>query len=167
MWQRGGWGETRIGILTLHADIVPESEFSALAPDGISIHAARIPFGGYRAGGTMDTTIAENPVRAIADPPAIDDAAEMLAMAPLHAMVFGFTSSSYVRGAADDAALKSRLEARTQRIPVVIPCTAAATALVALSANRVALTSPPCFAAQMDQQGSPYFQSQGLETVYS
>lgn len=67
MWQPDGWGQTRIGLLTPHADIVPEAEFSALAPDGISIHATRIPFGGYKPGGTMDPTIAEDPVRAIAD----------------------------------------------------------------------------------------------------
>jgi maleate isomerase len=167
MWQPDGWGQTRIGILTPHADIVPETEFNALAPGGISIHAARIPFGGYKPGGTMDPTIAEDPVRAIADPPAVDDAAEMLAMAPLHAIVFGFTSSSFVRGAADDAALKSRLETRTRGIPVVITCAAAATALAALSAKRVALISPPWFSAGMAQQGARYFQSQGLEVVYS
>jgi maleate isomerase len=107
MWQPDGWGRTRIGVLTPHADIVPETEFNALAPDGVSIHAARVPFGSYKPGGTMDATIADSPVRAFADPPAVDDAAEMLAMAPLHAIVFGFTSSSYLRGAADDAALKS------------------------------------------------------------
>ena len=162
MWQPDGWGQTRIGLLTPHADIVPEAEFSALAPDGISIHATRIPFGGYKPGGTMDPTIAEDPVRAIADPPAVDDAAEMLAMAPLHAIVFGFTSSSFVRGAADDAALKSRLETRTRGIPVVITCAAAATALAALSAKRVALISPPWFSGEMAQQGARYFQSQGL-----
>ena len=167
MWQPDGWGRTRIGVLTPHADIVPETEFNALAPDGISIHAARVPFGGYKPGGTMDPTIADNPVRAFADAPAVDDAAEMLAMAPLHAIVFGFTSSSYVRGAADDAALKFRLEARTRNIPVIIPCAAAVTALTALSAKRVALISPPWFSAEMDQQGIRYFQSQGFEVVYS
>jgi maleate isomerase len=145
MWQPDGWGETRIGLLTPHADIVPEAEFRALAPDGISIHAARIPFGAYKPGGTMDATIADAPVRAMADPPAVDDAAEMLAMAPLHAIVFGFTSSSFMRCAADDAALKSRLETRTRGIPVVITCAAAATAMAALSAKRVALISPPWF----------------------
>ena len=167
MWQPDGWGQTRIGLLTPHGDIVPEAEFSALAPDGISIHATRIPFGGYKPGGTMDPTIAEDPVRAIADPPAVDDAAEMLAMAPLHAIVFGFTSSSFVRGAADDAALKSRLETRTRGIPVVITCAAAATALTALSAKRVALISPPWFSGEMAQQGARYFQSRGFEAVYS
>jgi maleate cis-trans isomerase len=167
MFQPDGWGQTRIGLLTPHADVVPEAEFSALAPDGISIHATRIPFSGYKPGGTMDPTIAEDPVRAIADPPAVDDAAEMLAMAPLHAIVFGFTSSSYVRGAADDAALKSRLETRTRGIPVVITCAAAASALAALSAKRVALISPPWFSAEMAQLGARYFQSQGFEAVYT
>jgi maleate isomerase len=66
-----------------------------------------------------------------------------------------------------DAALKSRLEARTRGIPVVIPCTAAVSALAGLSAARVALTSPPWFSAEMDQQGVRYFQSQGFEVVYS
>ena len=50
------WGQTRIGVLTPHTDIVPEAEFNALATAGISIHVARIPFGGYRPGGMMDPT---------------------------------------------------------------------------------------------------------------
>jgi hypothetical protein len=50
--------------------------------------------------------IADDPVRAFADPPLVDDAAELLASAPLHAIAYGFTSSSYVRDAADDAKLK-------------------------------------------------------------
>src|SRR5437868_12452980 len=99
----------------------------------------------------MEPTIADAPVRAMADPPAVDDAADMLAMAPLHAIIFGFTSSSYVRGAADDAALKSRLEARSRRIPVVITCAAAAIAQAALSAKRAALDSPPRVSRQMAQ----------------
>jgi maleate isomerase len=167
MFQPDGWGQTRIGVLTPHADVVPEAEFNALAPDGVSIHAARVPFGGYKPGGVMDPTIAASHVRAFADPPAVDDAAAMLAMAPLHAIVFAFTSSSYMRGAADDAALRSRLETRTRGVPVIIPCAAAVAALGALSARRVALISPPWFSAEMDQQGVKYFRSQGLEVVYS
>src|SRR3954452_4191819 len=139
MWQQDGWGQIRIGVLTPNGDVVPEAELNALAPDGISIHSTRIPFGSYGPGGTMDPTLSADPVRAIADPPAVDDAAEMLAMAPLHAIIFGFTSSSFVRGAADDAALKARLEARTRGIPVVVTCAAAAMAFRALAATRVAL----------------------------
>ena len=167
MWQSDGYGQTRIGVLAPHADVIPEAELNALAPDGVSIHAARVPFGGYKPGGVMDQTIAGNAVRAFADPPAVDEAAEMLALAPLHAIIFGFTSSSYVRGARDDAALKSRLESRTRGIPVIIPCAAAVIALAALSAKRVALVSPPWFSAEMDRQGVSYFQSQGLQVVSS
>ena len=94
MWQPDGWARTRIGVLTPHADVWSEAEFSAMAPDGISIHAARIPFGAYKPGGTMDRTIADDPVRAFADPPLVDDAAELLASAPLHAIAYGFNSSS-------------------------------------------------------------------------
>ena len=123
MWQPDGWGwRARIGVLTPHADIGPEAEFHAMAPEGVSIHAARVPFGVMAPGGAMNPTIALEPVRAFADPPHVDAAAELLAAAPLHAITFGFTSSSYVRGAADDAELKARLEGRTRGIPVVITC---------------------------------------------
>ena len=167
MWQPDGWAQTRIGVLTPHADVVPETEFGALAPEGISIHAMRVPFGAHKAGGTMDWTIADDPVRAFAEPPFVDDAAELLAAAPLHAIVYAFTSSSYVRGAADDAALKARLERRTRGIPVIIPCAAAVTALTVLTAKRLALISPPWFSEEMDQRGARYFQGEGFEVVQS
>jgi maleate isomerase len=167
MWQPDGWARTRIGLLTPHADVWAEAEFGAMAPDGISIHAARVPFGAYKPGGIMDRTIADDPVRAFADPPLVDDAAELLASAPLHAIAYGFTSSSYVRGADDDAKLKERLERRTRGIPVVITCAAAISALMALGVTRIAVISPPWFSAEMDQQGARYFQSQGFEVVHT
>src|SRR5262249_30529874 len=130
-------------------------------------HSARVRFGAYKPGGMMDRTIANDPVRAFAEPPLVDDAAELLAAAPLHAIVYGFTSSSYVRGAADDAALKARLEKRTRSIPVIIPCAAAVTALTVLAAKRLALISPPWFSGEMDEQGARYFQSQGFDVVHN
>ena len=167
MWQPDGWGQTRIGVLTPHFDIVPETEFNALAPASVSIHAARVHFGAYKPGEAMGRTIAGDPVRAFAEPPLVDEAAELLAAGPLHAIVYGFTSSSYVRGAADDAALKSRLETRTRNIPVIIPSAAAVAALTRLTAKRLALISPPWFSAEVVQKGTSYFQSQGFEVIHS
>ena len=115
----------------------------------------------------MDPTIAEGHVRAFADPPLIDDAAELLAAAPLHAIVFGFISSSYVRGAADDAALKRRLEERTRGIPVVIPCAAAALALTVLGVKRLAVIDPPWFSAELSRQGAIYFQAHEFGVVHN
>jgi maleate isomerase len=167
MWRPDGWARTRIGVLTPHADVWPEAEFRAMAPDGISIHAARVPFGAYKPDGTMDPTMADDPARAFAAPPLVDNAAELLASAPLDAIAYGFTSSSYLRGAADDARLKERLEKRTRGIPVVITCASAVTALMALGVTRLALVSPPWFSTEIDQQGARYFQSQGFEVVRS
>src|SRR5215204_1220390 len=115
MWQPDGWAwRARLGLLMQPADIGPESEFRVMAPDGVSIHAARIPLQMTAPGAATDSA------SAYAAGPGVDEAAALLAAAPLHAIVFCFTSSSYVRGAAADAALKARLEQRTRGIPVVI-----------------------------------------------
>lgn len=169
MWQPDGWGwRARIGVLTPHGDVGPECEFRAMAPEGVSIHAARVPLGAYVRGkaGTLDRTIAHDAVRAFAEPPLVDDAAELLSAAPLHAIAFAFTSSSYVRGAADDAALQARLEARAQGVPVVVTCAAAVLALAALGVRRLALIDPPWFSAELNAQGAAYFQGQGLDVVH-
>src|SRR5215212_5702791 len=80
MWQSDGWDvRVRIGVLTPHADVGPESELRAMAPDGVGIHASRVPFGAMGAGGTMDPTIPLAPVAAFAEPPHIDDATALLA----------------------------------------------------------------------------------------
>ena len=45
-WKRDGWeASVRIGVLTPHADVGPESELQAMAPPGVAIHATRVPFG--------------------------------------------------------------------------------------------------------------------------
>jgi len=167
MWQPDGWAQTRIGVLTPELDVCPEAEFRALAGTAISIHAARVRQKTYDPAEAAGRTIATDRVRAFADPPLVDAAAESLAAAPLHAIAYCFTSSSYVRGAADDAALKSRLERRTRGIPVAITATAAVAALSALSVRRLAIVSPPWFSTELDRQGARYFESQGFEVVHS
>jgi maleate isomerase len=76
-------------------------------------------------------------------------------------------SSSYLRGAADDAALKKRLESCTRGIPVVIPCTAAVLALTSLGVTKLALINPPWFSVELSQQGAGYFQGKGFEVVHN
>ena len=70
-WEPDGWdARARIGVLTPHADVGPESELQAMAPAGVTIHATRVPFGAMAPGGAMDATIALSPVRSFASPPA-------------------------------------------------------------------------------------------------
>ena len=168
MWQPDGWSvRARLGVIVPHAAVGTESELQAMAPPGVSIHATRVPLGVMRAGGVMDPTIALEPVRAFADPPLVDDAAELLASAPLHAIGFGFTSSSYVRGAADDEALRERLEARARGIPVAITSLSAVLGLRALGAARVALVEPPWFSPELTSLGADYFRAHGFEVVFA
>lgn len=167
MWRPDGAGwRARIGVLTPHLDPVPESEFQAIAPEGVSIHATRVPLGIVGPNGQIIPQVGPDVAQAFAEPPHVDNAAALLAAASLHVIVYAFTSSSYILGPNADAALKARLEARTQGIPVVISTSAACLALRALGARRIALIHPPWFTAETDQLGVQYFQSQGFDVVH-
>jgi maleate isomerase len=167
-WKRDGWeARVRIGVLTPHADVGPESELKAMAPPGVAIHATRVPFGAMAAGGAMDPTIPLAPVRTFAEPPHVDDAAELLAGAPLDAIAYGFTSSAYVIGVEGEVEMIARLERRTRGIPVVAVCRAAVEGLRVLGARRIALVDPPWFDTELNAFGRGYYESAGFEVVYS
>jgi maleate isomerase len=167
-WKRDGWEATvRIGVLTPHADVGPESELQAMAPPGVAIHATRVPFGAMASSGVMDPTIPLAPVRAFAEPPHVDNAAELLAAAPLDAIAYGFTSSAYVIGVEGEAEMIARLERRTRGIPVVATCKAAVEGLRVLGARRIALIDPPWFDTELNELGERYYESAGFEVVYS
>ncbi|WP_232660964.1 maleate cis-trans isomerase family protein [Pseudonocardia sp. TRM90224] len=166
MWHVDGWDVTwRLGVLTPHADVGPESELRAMAPADVGIHAARVPFGAMGPGGVMDPTIPLAPVRAFVEPPGIDDAVALLGAAPLSAIGFGFTSSAYVVGARGEAAMVERLSARTDGIPVVTTCAAAATALRAFGVERVAAVHPPWFDVALNELGHDYYRAAGFDVV--
>jgi maleate isomerase len=168
MWQSDGLGwRARIGLLVAHLDVAPESEFQAMAPAGVSLHAARVPLGVVGPSGEIASKAGPEAVRAFAESPLLDSAAELLAAARLHAIVYAFTSSSYLLGAEADAALKVRLEQRTGGVPVVIACASAVLALRASQVRRLALISPPWFPAELDAMGADYFRGQGFDVVYS
>jgi maleate isomerase len=162
-----GWdARTRLGVLTPHADVGPESELQAMAPEGVRIHAARVPFAAMAPGGAMDPTIAHAPVRAFAAPPHVDDAAERLAAAPVQAIGFGFTSSAYLIGAREEAAMLARLETRTRGIPVVATCSSAIEALKLMGADKLALLDPPWFDPTLNAAGKAYYEAAGFEVVF-
>lgn len=166
-WRRDGWdAATRLGVLTPHADVGPESELQAMAPDGVVVHAARVRFGAMAPGGAMDPTIPLAPVRAFAEPPHVDEAAELLAAAPVSAIGFGFTSSAYVIGADGEASMVSRLQERTGGVPVVASTAASVQALRALGAERPALVQPPWFDAELTRLAAEYFLSQDFDVRF-
>ncbi|MFH8930718.1 aspartate racemase/maleate isomerase family protein [Streptomyces pristinaespiralis] len=168
MWQNDGWNvRVRLGVLTPHADVGPESELRAMAPADVGIHAARVPFGAMRPGGGMDETIPLAPVRAFADPPYVDEATERLAAAPVAAIGFAFTSSAYVIGASAEEAMLERLCTRAGGVPVVATCAAMVDALHSVGASRLALVDPPWFDTELNALGRRYYQGTGFEVPFS
>jgi maleate cis-trans isomerase len=130
-WQSDGMGSTgRIGVLTPDFDPVPESEMSAMAPPGISIHASRVPYASLPPG---------DRARTFAEPPRIDTAVELLAGLTPNVIVYAYTGTSYLLGAEADEALRARLEKRAGGIPVVLTASAASEALRLLRVRRLAL----------------------------
>src|SRR5262249_42794973 len=123
-----------------------------MAPDGVSVHAARVPL--------VD-------LRTSSDPPGPDDAVEQLARLPLHSIVFAFTTTSYLLGTEGEQALTERLEKRSKGIPVLLPTIAAVAAFRALAVRRIALFHPPWFTDDVVQKGVGYFQNQGFEVVHA
>jgi maleate isomerase len=165
MWEPDGWGwRARIGLLIPHGDVNPEGEFRAMAPEGVSVHGARVQFGAMRAG-LMDPTIPLAPVQAIVEPPAIDDATRLLADAPVHVIGFAFTSSSYATSEDDDRRLAERLEESCDGQPVLITGTSALAALRSLGIQRLALVDPPWFDDDLNEAGRRYFERAGIEVV--
>jgi maleate isomerase len=151
-WKRDGAGlRARIGVLTPDFDPVPESELSALAPPGVSIHASRV-------------VRAQTPA-AFAEPPHVDAAAERLADLAPHAIVFAYTGSSYALGPDADSPTRRRLEERAHGVPVILTCLAATTALRAFGAKRIALVHPPWFSADTSDLGRAYFTREGFDVV--
>lgn len=161
----GSATRARIGVLTPHLDAVPESEFQALAPAGVSIHSARVPLGMVGPDGEIIPHVDADIARAFAAPPAVDNAASLLSAVNPNAIVFAFTSSSYILGAGEDAKLRERLELRTKNVPVIIQSAALVVALQALRAERIALIHPPWFSDDLDALGVAYFQDQGIEVL--
>jgi maleate isomerase len=165
-WRPDGWdARTRIGVLAPHADVGPESELQAMAPEGVRIHGARVPFAAMGPGGAMDRTIPHAPVRAFAEPPHIDEAAALLADAPVDAIAIGFTSSAYVLGLAGEVAVTERLMERTGGIPVVATCPSIVAGLRELGAARIAMFDPPWFDAELTALGRELYAGEGFDVV--
>ena len=88
MWQPDGTGvDAKIGILTPHMDPVPESELMALAPQGVSIHAARVPLGMVGPDGKIIPIVGPDIARAFSEPPEVDHAVSLLAPLELSAII--------------------------------------------------------------------------------
>jgi arylmalonate decarboxylase len=121
-----GW-RGRIGLVSPSTNTTLEPEFWRLAPEGVSVHVARV----YQAGPQEPSTY-----RRMADD--IATAATLLATAEVDVIAFGCTSCTYFVPPEEIRATM----AEKARCPTVLTADAVVDALRALKVRKLALASP-------------------------
>lgn len=150
VFEPDGWdARLRVGLLVPDGDIGPESEWSAIAPDGVAVNASRFrfPVGAVEAAADQ---IAIAPVEFVAAPGPLDDAIGLLNPPWIDIYSLAFTSTSYV---GDDADLIARLSERAGGKPVVTTGQALLAAVEHFEASKVLLVDPPWFPAELTELG--------------
>jgi maleate isomerase len=148
----------RIGVLTPHAAIGPEEELPAMAPGRVVARVVRI---------TTDAAPAQPPaLRALTIPQVLDHAAGMLAEDSVDVVGYASTTTAYVVGFEEEAAIAARVSALLD-VPAAATCASAVLALRVLRAERVALIGAPWFEPELNKLGAAYFRGQGFDVVSS
>lgn len=158
MTQQDNWGwRARIGLFIVGNEAVPEAEWWAMAPPGVSVHAARVtasaPWARWRENRT-EVDLADDLMRGC----------RQFAAMRLSAVVLAHTTSSVVGGKGWDAATAAGLSAALGRGTVAT--TNGADTIAALHASGVKrpfLVLPPWFPDGTIAQAAHYYAAQGLE----
>jgi len=122
----------RIGLIFMASSIVMESEMWAMAPKGVSVHTTRIKLPKVTVEG----------IQAMMDAPELEQAARLLASAPIDVLCFGGTSASFLHGTAYDKALIAKMKDWAPGIAVNTASTASLAGLKAVGAGPVVLATP-------------------------
>jgi maleate isomerase len=154
-----------VGVVTPHAAAGPEVELPAMTRDRVatvvvrtealldaSRQPSRIPPADHRD--LLDSTM----------PAALDLAAAAFAGKTLSAVVHASTTTGYVLGRREEAALVERLAQRFD-LPAVASCAAVVAALRTEGCERVQVVHPPWFTHEFDELGAAYFRSHGFDAV--
>jgi maleate isomerase len=153
-----------VGVVTPHAAAGPEVELPAMSGGRVATVVSRTgtPPDAPQAPHTAPPAHAE--LRASTEPAALDRAAASFTGRTLAAVVHASTTSGYVIGHREEAALADRLAQRFE-VPAVASCAAAAAALRTHGVGTVQLVHPPWFDDEFDELGAAYFRDQGFEAV--
>ena len=158
MTTNDNWGwRARIGLFIVGNEAVPEAEWWAMAPSGVSVHAARVtaraPWASWRTDG-KGVEPAEDLVRGC----------RQFAAMRLSSVVVGHSSSSFVGGKGWDEAVAANLSG-TIGTGVMVTTNGLDTqaALKASGVKRPFLVMPPWFNDDLVAMGLRYYADAGFE----
>jgi maleate cis-trans isomerase len=150
-----GW-RARLGFLIPAANPIAEQEMYRLAPEGVSVHFARMVARGPV--GTLDNLQS----RHASQMAHLDDTVEMLAAVKPDVIVLAHTATSYMLGRDAEAALFARMQAATG-IPFVSALGSAVAAFGELGVRRSAIGT--AYDEALTRKSRSSFESHGLEVV--
>src|ERR1700676_1077638 len=145
-----GW-RGRIGLLVPSINTTMETEFWRIAPEGVSVHSARIA--GGRHGTPEELRGMEN---------ASERAAQEVAMVEPDVVVYGCTSGSFFEGPAWNKKISDQLTAIT-RVPTVTTAGAMAACLAAGGHKKVDVVTP--YVDVTNERLKQFLEAHGIEVV--
>lgn len=148
----------RVGLLVPDGDLGPESEWSAISPPGLRVHASRFQFPVDPVNSPGDQ-IGMGPVEFVAAEGPLDAAISLFTSRSIDVFSLAFTSTSYV---GDDNELVARLSARVGNKPVVTTGQALLAAVANFGASKVLLVDPPWFPTGLTELGGRWLESNGV-----
>ena len=162
IFERDGWDtRLRVGLLVPDGDVGPESEWSAIAPRGLSFNVSRFRFPVGPVAASEDR-IDISPVEFVAAPGPLDEAVALLNPPSIDIYALAFTSSSYV---GDDGDLVRRLSEVAGGRPVVTTGQALLASVDHFEAQRVLLVDPPWFPPELTALGRRWLEANGVPVV--
>jgi maleate isomerase len=144
-----GW-RARIGLIIAHSNTTTEPEFNRIAPEGVSIHAARVPIGARTVEGYSDKD--EH----------LEHAVRLLSDINARAFAYACTGVNMVAGEDGDIAQARRIIALTGR-PAVPTSIAIVEALTALNARRIVLAT--VLSPELNEITAAYWRNCGFEVL--
>lgn len=147
-----GW-RARIGIVYPNTGTVMEPECYAMAPEGVTIHTDRLPLSIMTVKGLGDMMKSDDTERCTA----------ALAEAPLHSIVFGGTSATFLNGMGYDEEIRKRMARVSRGIPVTTTSSAALKGLRALGVTRLTFVGP--YDDAVTERGRRFFEQNGFSVL--
>lgn len=154
-----------VGVVTPHAAAGPEAELLTMTRGRVTtvVSRTRLPPPALPPA-PRPAPPAHAELLTSTEDAALDRAAETFAGTSVVAVAHASTTTCYVIGPLQEAALVARLSHRFQ-VPAVASCTATVGALRAHGVDHVQLVHPPWFDDEFDHLGAAYFRTQGFDAV--
>ena len=146
-----GW-RARIGMIIAHSNTTIEPEFNRIAPDGVSIHASRVPISAITAKGLSS------------DHHEVAAAAALLCDINARAVAYACNGANVVAGPAGERDQAMQLS-RISGSPTIMASAAMLEAFAALNIRRIAIATP--YPADLNASNDAYWQACGIEVVRS